>query len=138
MSVIDEVKQRIDIIDVIGEYASLTKAGRTFRALCPFHTEKHPSFFVYPEQQTWHCFGACNTGGDALSFVMKKEGLGFGEALRLLAQRAGVTIPSRVEPGAEKGERERLCQINQAAAQYFHNLLSNSCYRARRRCTGEV
>ncbi|MAF85053.1 MAG: DNA primase [Dehalococcoidales bacterium] len=126
MSVIDEVKQRVDIVEVIGQYASLKKAGRTFRGLCPFHSEKHPSFFVYPEQQSWHCFGTCNTGGDAFSFIMKKESIDFGEALRLLAQRAGVTIPSRFEPGAEGKEKERLYQANQTAVQYFHNLLVNS------------
>jgi len=126
MGVIDEVKQRIDIVEVVSQYAALKKAGRTFRALCPFHSEKHPSFFVYPEQQSWHCFGACNTGGDVFSFVMKKEGIDFGDALRLLAQKAGVPIPSRFEPAAGKDERERLYQVNQAAAQYFHNLLLNS------------
>jgi DNA primase len=126
MSVIDDVKQKIDIVEVIGQYATLTKSGRTFRALCPFHSEKNPSFFVYPEQQSWHCFGACNTGGDVFSFVMKKENIDFGEALRLLAQRAGVTIPSRYEQGVKKDERERLYQANEAAAQYFHNLLLNS------------
>ena len=126
MSVIDEVKQKIDIVEVIGEYASLTKAGRTFRSLCPFHSEKHPSFYVYPERQSWHCFGACNTGGDAFSFIMKKQGIDFGEALRLLAERTGITIPSRLEPEAGKDERERLYQVNAAAAQYFHNLLLNS------------
>ncbi len=126
MGVIDEVKQRTDIVDVVGEYVSLVKAGRTFRGLCPFHTEKHPSFFVYPEQQSWHCFGACNTGGDVFSFIMKKQGIDFGEGLRLLAQRAGVTISSRFEPEAQGREKERLYQVNQAAAQYFHNLLLNS------------
>jgi DNA primase len=126
MGVIDEVKQKVDIIEVIGEYATLTKAGRTFRALCPFHSEKHPSFYVYPERQSWHCFGACSTGGDVFSFIMKKQGIEFGEALRLLAQRAGVTIPSRSEAGAGKDEQERLYQANAAAAQYFHNLLLHS------------
>ena len=126
MGVIDEVKQRTDIVDVVGQYVTLTKAGRTFRALCPFHSEKHPSFFVYPEQQSWHCFGACNTGGDVFSFIMKKQGIDFGEALRLLAQRAGVSIPSRFEPGAEGEERQRLYQANEAAALYFHNLLLDS------------
>ncbi len=126
MSVIDEVKQRTDIVEVVSQYTALKKAGRTFRALCPFHSEKHPSFFVYPEQQSWHCFGACNIGGDVFSFVMKKEGIDFGDALRLLAQKAGITIPSRFEPEAGKEERERLYQVNQAAAQYFHNLLLKS------------
>ncbi len=126
MSVIDEVKQRTDIIEVIGQYVPLTKAGRTFRGLCPFHSEKHPSFFVYPEQQSWHCFGACNTGGDVFSFIMKKQGIDFGEALRLFAQKAGVTIPLRGEQEAGKDERDRLYQVNQAAALYFHNLLLNS------------
>ncbi len=126
MGVIDEVKQRMDIVEVVSQYATLKKAGRTFQALCPFHSEKHPSFFVYPEQQSWHCFGACNTGGDIFSFVMKKEGIDFGDALRLLGQKAGITIPSKFEPEAGKEERERLYQVNQAAAQYFHNLLLNS------------
>ncbi len=126
MGVIDEVKQRIDIVEVVSQYAAVKKAGRTFRALCPFHSEKHPSFFVYPEQQSWHCFGACNAGGDVFSFIMKKESIDFGEALRLLAQKVGVTIPSRFEPQTGKEERERLYQVNQAAAQYFHNLLLNS------------
>jgi len=126
MSVIDEVKQRTDIIEVIGQYTTLTKAGRTFRALCPFHSEKHPSFFVYPEQQSWHCFGACNTGGDVFSFLMKKENINFGDALRLLAEKAGITIPSRFKPEEDKEEKEELYQVNEAATQYFHNLLLNS------------
>ena len=97
MSVIDEVKQKTDIVDVIGQYTSLKKAGKNLTALCPFHSEKRPSFYVYPEQQSWHCFGACSTGGDVFSFIMKKENTDFGEALRLLAETAGVTIPSRSE-----------------------------------------
>jgi DNA primase len=125
MGAVDEVKQRIDIVEVIGRDITLTKAGRTFKGLCPFHGEKHPSFYVYPEQQSWHCFG-CNNGGDVFSFVMKKENIDFGEALRQLAQKAGVIIPSKFEPGAESGEKQRLYDVNQAAAQYFHNLLINS------------
>ena len=130
MSIIDEVKQHTDIEAVIGQYTTLKKAGRTLRALCPFHTEKTPSFFVYPDRQSWHCFGACATGGDVFSFVMKKEGIDFGEALRLLAEKAGVTIPSRLPPKTEndyeKDEKEKLYQINQSAAQYFHSQLLNS------------
>jgi DNA primase len=126
MSAIDEVKQKTDIVEIVGQYTSLKKAGRNFTALCPFHSEKNPSFFVYPEQQSWHCFGACNTGGDVLSFIMKKEGLDFGEALRLLAQRAGVTLPSRTVPERDKEEKEELYRINEAATLYYNNLLLNS------------
>jgi len=124
MSVVDEVKQRTDIVELIGQYTPLTKSGRTFRGLCPFHSEKRPSFFVYPDQQSWHCFGACNTGGDAFSFIMKKESLDFGEALHLLANRARVIISARTEQ--ETKGKDRLHQANQAAAQYFHDLLLNS------------
>ena len=81
MSAIDEVKQKLDIAEVIGQYATLKKAGRNLSALCPFHSEKHPSFMVYPEQQSWHCFGACNTGGDAFTYLMKRDGLEFRDAL---------------------------------------------------------
>lgn len=127
MSITSEVKQRIDIVEVISAYVAVQKAGRNFKALCPFHSEKHPSFFVFPEQQTWHCFGACGTGGDVFSFVMKKEGVAFGEALRLLAQRAGVTLSSPgPSGGVEDKRKETLSQTNDAAAEYFHHLLLNT------------
>ncbi|HJX12469.1 MAG TPA: DNA primase [Dehalococcoidales bacterium] len=126
MSAIDEIKQRTDIVEVIGQYVTLKKAGRNLTALCPFHSEKTPSFFVFPERQSWHCFGACGTGGDVFSFIMKKEGMDFGEALRVLAQRAGVTLPSRVEKDSGKEAREELYRANEAAALYYHNLLLNS------------
>jgi len=125
MGAVDEVKQKIDIVEVIGRDITLVKAGRTFKGLCPFHGEKNPSFYVYPEQQSWHCFG-CNNGGDVFSFIMKKQNIDFGEALRQLAQKAGVVVPTRFEPGMESEEKQRLYQINQATAQYFHNLLLNS------------
>ena len=124
MSVVDEIKQRVDIVDVVGQYVKLTKSGRTMRGLCPFHSEKHPSFFVYPEQQSWHCFGACNTGGDVFSFVMKKDDIDFGEALRILAQRAGVALDKKSEPKTK--ENDRLYQANEEAAQFFHDSLLHS------------
>jgi len=125
MSVIDEVKQKTDIVEVVSQYLPLKKAGRNLVGLCPFHSEKRPSFFVYPEQQSWHCFG-CNTGGDVFSFIMKKENIDFGEALRLQAQKTGVTIPSGFEREEGKGEKERLYQLNELAAKYYHDLLLNS------------
>jgi DNA primase len=93
--------------------------------VCPFHSERTPSFIVSPERQSWHCFGACGEGGDVFSFVMKKEGLEFREALRLLAERAGVPLPER-RRGEEDAERERLRQANEAAAQYYHRVLIDS------------
>ena len=137
MSVIDEVKQRTDIVEVVSQYTSLAKAGRTMKGLCPFHSEKHGSFFVYPEQQSWHCFGACNTGGDVFSFVMKKGNLDFGEALRQLAGRAGVTLPSRQAP-ADRDKKDRLYQANATAALYFHNFLleADAAEKARQYISG--
>lgn len=125
MNSADEVKQRLDIASVISDHVQLTKAGRNFRGLCPFHTEKTPSFFVFPERQSWRCFG-CNAGGDAISFVMKKEGFDFGEALKTLADRAGVTLPEKKTRSPEDTLSPRLYQINENAAQYFHDLLLNS------------
>ena len=127
MSIITEVKQRLDIVDFVSEYVTLQKAGRNFKGLCPFHSEKHPSFFVFPDQQSWHCFGACGTGGDIFSFIMRKEGIDFGQALRLLAQRGGITLSSSEAPSkAENEKRDRLFQINEAASEYYHHVLSTT------------
>ena len=123
MSTIDEIKERLDITDVVSEYVTLQKSGRNFKALCPFHTEKTPSFFVFPDRGTWHCFGGCATGGDIFSFVMKKEGIDFGEALKVLAEKAGVKLASKQRERAEDTKTERLYHANEAAAQYYHRLL---------------
>ncbi len=134
MSVVDEIKERLDIVDVISGYVPLKKAGRNFKGLCPFHAEKTPSFIVFPDTQSWHCFGACGTGGDVFSFIMKRENLEFSEALRLLAKRAGVELaPRGAAETAEEKRKERLREINAAAAQYFHNLLLQSGEGARAR-----
>ena len=122
MNVVEEVKQRADIVEVIGSYVSLLKAGRNFKAACPFHSERTPSFFVSPERQSWHCFGACGEGGDVFSFVMKREGLEFAQALRMLAERVGVELPDRRERDEDPGT-ERARQANEAAATYYGRLL---------------
>jgi DNA primase len=134
MGAIDDIKERLDIVEVIAGYTTLQKAGRNYKALCPFHSEKTPSFVVFPDTQTWHCFGACNTGGDVFSFIMRRENMEFGEALRLLAQRAGVTLePLREGEEAETRLKERLYKLNALAAEYFHYLLLNSPEGARAR-----
>jgi DNA primase len=146
MSVITEVKQRLDIVELVSEYVTLQKAGRNFKGLCPFHSEKHPSFFVFPEQQSWHCFGACGTGGDIFSFIMKKEGIDFGQALRLSAQRVGITLsPREASSKVEDEKKEKLFQINEAATEYYHHLLSSTKageatrnYLAKRKVTTET
>ena len=125
MSVIDDVKSRVDIVDLIGQYVPLQRAGRNFKAPCPFHAEKTPSFIVSPERQTWHCFGACGDGGDCFNFIMKREGVEFSEALGILAQRAGVELTERRAP-EEDERRNRLIEANEAAAAYYHNALRSS------------
>jgi len=127
MSQIDDIKSRIDIVDLIGETVKLRRSGRNYAGLCPFHSEKTPSFMVSPERQTWHCFGQCNEGGDIFKFVMKKEGWDFGEALRYLAQRAGVQLEEyRPQKPEEKEEHERLRQALEDAATYFRHQLLNT------------
>jgi len=125
MNEVEEVKARLDIVDVIGQYVTLQKAGRSFKAPCPFHTERTPSFIVTPERQSWHCFGACGTGGDVITFVMKKEAIEFSEALKILAERAGVKLQGRRESSQEQRRRERLFAANDAAAEWYSKLLAH-------------
>ena len=122
MGVVDEVKERIDIVDLISQYVPLKKAGRNFKALCPFHTEKTPSFYVFPHTQTWHCFG-CNAGGDVFSFIMKKENMDFREALRFLAAKAGVELEKK--PPEEIERVKVLREVLSVAADYYHRLLTD-------------
>ncbi len=127
MTVTDEIKERLDIVEVISQYVPLKKAGRNYKGLCPFHSEKTPSFVVFPDSQNWHCFGACGTGGDVFTFVMKRENLDFAEALRLLAARAGIELqPRRQEASADDQRLARLREIVTDSAIYFHYLLNRA------------
>ncbi len=121
----DEIKQRIDIVEYISRYTPLKKAGKQYKGLCPFHTEKTPSFYVYPDDGSWHCYGACATGGDVISFLMKKESLTFVEAIRILGTEAGIDVDQMMGHGPSS-RRESLYDINKAAAEYFRSVLLNS------------
>ena len=127
MSVVDEVKARVDVAELVGESVPLRKTGRTFKALCPFHTEKTPSFTVDPSRQTWRCFGACSEGGDIFSWVMKRQGVEFREALRILADRAGVQLAPMDAQAEERQKRlGRLRSVNEAAARFYRRSLADA------------
>ena len=123
MSSIDDVKARLDIVDTVGSYVALQKSGRNLKAVCPFHNEKTPSFIVTPERQSWHCFGACATGGDAITFVMRMENLDFGTALRRLADKVGVTLDPPSKGRAETDRNDGLHRINKATARFYQDTL---------------
>jgi len=115
------IKSRLDVVQLLRGYLTLTPAGRNFKGLCPFHKEKSPSFMVSPERQSWHCFG-CGLGGDIFTFVMKYENIEFGEALRMLAEKAGVEL--RHENPAEYRYTGLLYDLNESAKQFFKRALA--------------
>ena len=123
MDQISEIKQKIDVVDLISSYLTLKKAGRNYRACCPFHKEKTPSFMVSPEKQIWYCFG-CNQGGDIFTFVEKIEGMDFSGAIKVLADKAGVIL-ERTD-FAKKGEKDKYLEITALAAKFFSHILNKT------------
>ena len=125
---ISEIKNTVDIVDIISDVVTLKKAGKNYIGLCPFHSEKTPSFTVSPEKKIFHCFG-CQAGGNAFTFIMKNEGISFPEAVRMIAAKCGIDIPvQRLSQGEKRkiSEREKLLEVNKQAMAYFCNILSNS------------
>ena len=124
---VEEVRSRNDIVDVIGGYVRLQKKGSTYFGLCPFHNEKTGSFSVSPNKQMYYCFG-CGAGGNVFTFLMQYENFTFGEAMQTLADRVGIELPKQEMSEAQKREanhRTRLLEINKEAAKYFYTLLRN-------------
>ncbi|MGI5835145.1 MAG: DNA primase, partial [Chloroflexota bacterium] len=123
-SIAEEIKARLDIADIVSERVLLKKAGKSLKGLCPFHVEKTPSFVVFPETGSWHCFG-CGEGGDIFTFVMRSQNVDFAEALAILAARAGVELRSSERGQQPDGGVEKLYAANEAAAAHFRSMLAS-------------
>jgi DNA primase len=128
VTAVEDIKARVDVVDLIGETVRLRRSGKNYTGFCPFHANVHtPSFAVFPESGTWRCFGACNEGGDIFRFVMKKEGCDFPEALRILALRAGIELHPRTQEDVRvEEEHARLRTLLELAATFFRSTLLNS------------
>jgi DNA primase len=128
MNVSDEIKSRIDIVDLVSETVKLRHAGKNYTGFCPFHSNtRTPAFVVFPETGTWRCFGACNEGGDVFKFVMKKEGLDFGEALKMLAKKAGVKLEAYTpEKQKENEQAEQLRHLLEEVVIFYQSHLLQS------------
>ncbi len=125
-SPIDEIKSRLDIVDLVSQYIKLRKTGANFNAVCPFHSEKSGSFFVSPARQTWKCFG-CGKGGDMFTFIQEIEGVEFGDAMRILAAKAGVELKKQTRQAAEmKTERQRYYEVCELSVKFFEKQLEGS------------
>lgn len=120
---IEEIKSKLDIVDFISQYVEVKKAGRNFKALCPFHQEKSPSFVISPDRQIWHCFGTCGDGGDVIKFLMKMDNLSFIEALRELAEKTGVKLDTMQHNDQEVLRKDTIFAMNNWAARFYAYLL---------------
>ena len=119
---VQEIKDRLDLVDLISEHLRLQKAGRDLKGLCPFHQEKTPSLYVSPEKQLWHCYG-CQKGGDHFTFIQDIEHVDFRGALRLLAEKTGVVLEESPGAGRQRELKRTIAKLNLLAAQYFHHIL---------------
>lgn len=129
MSTIDEIKARIDIVDLVSENVQLRRSGKSYTGFCPFHpNSRTPAFVVFPESGTWRCFGQCNEGGDVFRYVMKKEGWDFSEALRYLAEKAGVELkpPTAAEKQAAEENDHLRAMLEEAVTYYRHQLMNTT------------
>ena len=121
--IIEEIKYRNDIESVVSSYVSLKRAGSNFSGSCPFHSEKTPSFVVFPATQSFYCFG-CGAGGDAISFIMRAENLDYVSAIKTLAQRSGITLPDDIDNKQPQGvSRQRVLDMNIEAVKFFQECL---------------
>ena len=128
MGVVDEIKAQLDLVDYISQTVKLRRTGKNYIGFCPFHSNtRTPAFVVFPESQTWRCFGQCNEGGDLFGFVMKKEGWDFNEALRILAEKAGATLSAQPRPSeADAEQRGNIIRVLDDAAQFYRSQLLES------------
>src|SRR3989338_4839242 len=122
MTDVEQIKDKLDIADIVGEYVELKPAGVNQKGLCPFHQEKSPSFMVNRERQSFKCFG-CGKSGDIFSFIEEIEGMEFVEALRYLAVKAGVTLSQRQQSDIGSSQKNRIKDINAEAARFFYSFL---------------
>lgn len=128
--IIEDIKARNDIEHVVSSYITLKRAGSNFNGSCPFHSERTPSFTVFPSTQSFYCFG-CGAGGDAITFVMRMENLDYVSAVRALAERSGVTLPENISySGQKEVTRQRVLEMNKEAARFFRNALFDPKYGA--------
>jgi len=123
--IIERIRESVNIVDVIGRYVTLKKRGRNYLGLCPFHTEKTPSFSVNPEKQIFHCFG-CGTGGNVFTFLMRYENLSFVDAVKRLADETGIKIPVSQEAKKQESENEQLFRANEVAEGFYHQQLKHA------------
>ena len=131
MSIIDDIKTKAEIVQIVSPYVTLQQTGKNLKGLCPFHSEKTPSFFISPERQTWRCFGACSDGGDIISFMMKIENKEFAETIQSLANTLGIDNQLNIQKDISKNSE--LFEINERTIRRWNSLYNNNNNNLERR-----